>query len=83
MTTRLRLAVGRRGASELEAPDLGAHGFSTERERLGGALRFARGFKKKAHALGAHGFSTERARLGGALRFARGFKKSACYLWGF
>ena len=48
---------------------------STERARLVGKLRFARGHYHTvliAHGLGVHGFSTERARLAEALRFARG-----------
>ena len=35
------------GGGWLDASNLGAHGFSTERARLGVALRFARGFKKR------------------------------------
>ena len=53
---------------------------STERARLAGELRFARGHYHSllgAHGLGAYGFSTKRARPAGALHFARGFKKSA------
>ena len=58
-----------------------------------GALRFARGFKKRcllpsrgyftSHGLGAHGFSTERARLAGGTSLRSWFQKKASYLWGF
>ena len=63
------------------------------RVRLGGALRYARGFSaygfgterarlagalRYARGLSVHGFGTERARLARALRYACVFKKSAC-----
>ena len=67
-----------------------ALGFGTERGRLAGALRCARGLSAQgfrtrvagalryAGCLSAYGSGTERTRLAMALCYARGFKKNAC-----
>ena len=59
---------------------------STERTRLGGELRFARGHYHSllsAHGLGAHGFSIERARLARGTSLRSWFQIEASYLWEF
>ena len=72
-----------------------ARGFGTERARLAGALRYARGLSAQgfrarvggalryARGLSAYGSGTERARLAMALRYAHGFKKvpASTRLW--